>query len=494
MKLLDCTLRDAGFYNDWIYSDKIVKQYCSIVNKLNIDKVEIGYRNPPASNYKGSLYYCPSIVLKKFDSELSKDIEKYLMIDFKNVDDIDLNINRIREVKKYIHGIRIALDIKKTNGLDEFTDAIYDLGLQVNINLMYGHLYKKGDYNFKEIENIINKEHIQTLSIVDSYGSLFPGDVKKLISLTKKYFPKQQLGYHGHNNLNLALTNSLAALESGVEVIDSTLSGLGRGAGNLRTEDSIIVLRGIDKDKDSRVISGLCDGHEMIKSFKEKYTWGPEIPYAIAGSKNIPQGIIMELMSLRRLSYLEVIDSSIVKHTQKIDQTADHKKLIKISKEESVLIVAGYEDNVLTQDIIDFLKSEYNLKKVYLCGANAIKLYCKLEIEKVCIAPGKEIEELSPKNNDLLFYQLHPLSDVKKYNTFKSNRTLNNPLEFIGNDLDKKKFQTIFIHGFTGDVNEFLTNESQNEFNLLKKKCSTLVSLMKTDYEIDTYSIYSEMS
>ncbi len=85
--------------------------------------------------------------------------------------------------------------------------------------------------------------------------------------------------------------------------------------------------------------------------------------------------------------------------------------MIEISKEESVLIVAGYEDNVLTQDIIDFLKSEYNLKKVYLCGANAIKLYCKLEIEKVCIAPGKEIEELSPKNNDLLFYQLHPLSE-----------------------------------------------------------------------------------
>ncbi len=47
MKILDCTLRDAGFYNDWIYSDKIVKQYCCIVNKLNIDKVEIGYRNPP---------------------------------------------------------------------------------------------------------------------------------------------------------------------------------------------------------------------------------------------------------------------------------------------------------------------------------------------------------------------------------------------------------------------------------------------------------------
>ena len=121
-----------------------------------------------------------------------------------------------------------------------------------------------------------------------------------------KVFPETKLGFHGHNNLNLALSNSIAAIKSGVDIIDSTLGGLGRGAGNLRTEvDSILALNTYHGKMAESTVKGLCSSHEMMSKFREKYVWGPEVPYAVAAMKKIPQQVVMDLINLRRLSYLE---------------------------------------------------------------------------------------------------------------------------------------------------------------------------------------------
>ena len=173
MKLLDCTLRDAGYYSNWHYSDSDIQQYCEIINDLKIDIIEIGYRNPPSEAFKGSLYYCPSVVLKKFDQILDKSVEKYLMIDFKCVTNHDENIKRIESVKNYIDGIRIAVDANQTKGLNNFIKSLTELDLKVSINLMYGHKYLSGDLSFDDIKNIIDMKNIEILSIVDSYGCVF---------------------------------------------------------------------------------------------------------------------------------------------------------------------------------------------------------------------------------------------------------------------------------------------------------------------------------
>ena len=61
MKVLDCTLRDAGYYSNWQYTDSEIKKYCEIINDLNIDIVEIGYRNPPHDSYRGAYIIVPQL-------------------------------------------------------------------------------------------------------------------------------------------------------------------------------------------------------------------------------------------------------------------------------------------------------------------------------------------------------------------------------------------------------------------------------------------------
>lgn len=491
MKLLDCTLRDAGYYSNWHYSDSDIQQYCEIINNLKIDIIEIGYRNPPSEAFRGSLYYCPSVVLKKFDQILDKSVEKYLMIDFKCVTNHDENIKRIESVKNYIDGIRIAVDADQTKGLNNFIKSLTELDLKVSINLMYGHKYLSGDLSFDDIKNIIDMKNIEILSIVDSYGCLLPDDVVMLIKKTSEYFPDTLLGYHGHNNLNLALSNSIAAIESGVQVVDSTLGGLGRGAGNLRTEDSILALNHYHKKMCDSTIKGLCSSHELMNKFKKIYIWGPEIPYAIAAMKKIPQQVVMDLMNLKRLSYLEVIDTYI-NRLPKPSAKAQKKKVEIEYEKRSCMVVAGHDEILLTQDIIDYLLKSQNFKNIILCGKHAVELYNDLNVEKILILPGAEADLFEKQDNQTVF-QLQPYSKINKYNSTDTKRTLNNPLEIAAEYILKNNINTVFLYGFSGDNTQSLTNETENEFALLKENNIQIISLTPTSYNIDKYSLYSEM-
>ena len=490
MKVLDCTLRDAGYYSNWQYTDSEIKKYCEIINDLNIDIVEIGYRNPPHDSYRGSLYYCPAITLERFHRMLNKNIEKFIMLDFKTIQDIEFTTSRLKSVRQYISGVRIAVNANKTDKLNELILSIKSIGLKVCINLMYGHKYLNNELSFKKISNMTDIKNVDVISIVDSYGCLIPDDIDILVRKALKVFPETKLGFHGHNNLNLALSNSIAAIKSGVDIIDSTLGGLGRGAGNLRTEDSILALNTYHGKMAESTVKGLCSSHEMMSKFREKYVWGPEVPYAVAAMKKIPQQVVMDLINLRRLSYLEVIDS----YKDNIPKKLETKtKKIKIKNDsKSYILVAGCTEALLTQDILDYLMKHYSLKKMLLCGKNAVELYRDLKIKKIAILPGKEAE-LYDMDTKKEVISLLPYSRKKKFQTYETTRTLNNPLEVAVDYIAQNNVPTVFAYGFSGKDSISLTNESALEFSWLKKQNVQLVSLTPTSYDIDSYSLYSEM-
>ena len=111
--------------------------------------------------------------------------------------------------------------------------VINKMGFEVAFNLMYLSEWAK-DYKF--LDQIIGIEnYVDYLYMVDSFGAIYPNQLKPLITEIKKR-TNVKLGFHGHNNLELAHANSLIALEEGVDIIDSTILGMGRGSGNLKTE------------------------------------------------------------------------------------------------------------------------------------------------------------------------------------------------------------------------------------------------------------------
>src|SRR5690606_31594235 len=115
------------------------------------------------------------------------------------------------------------------------------------------------------------------------------------------------LGFHGHNNLEMALINSLKALECGCKIIDATITGMGRGAGNLRTELLLTYLNSKNLiNVNYGKLSGVVDAFE---SLKHHYKWGTNLPYMFSGAFSLPQKQVMEWVGMNRYPISNILNA-----------------------------------------------------------------------------------------------------------------------------------------------------------------------------------------
>ena len=115
------------------------------------------------------------------------------------------------------------------------------------------------------------------------------------------------IGFHAHNNLELALSNSIEAIDNKIDYLDSTFTGMGRGAGNLKTELLLTFLslkKKLFKIKNFKNIGPVIDQFEKMK-LKEK--WGTNLPYMISGSTQSPQSEVMQLIKSKRYNISDIV-------------------------------------------------------------------------------------------------------------------------------------------------------------------------------------------
>ena len=150
--------------------------------------------------------------------------------------------------------------------------------------------YTKTEFTKKIVNRLVGK--CDTVAFVDSYGALKPLEVLnffKSIPVTKKL----KIGCHFHNNCGLALANTLSALKGGCELADTTIKGMGRGAGNAETE----LLMAIYKSKKINISNYEFDSLlEEFKKIKEKLNWGSSFSYAYAANMGFSQSKMMDLL------------------------------------------------------------------------------------------------------------------------------------------------------------------------------------------------------
>ena len=161
-------------------------------------------------------------------------------------------------------------------------------GFEVGLNIMYLSEWDQYDDFFDQFKGIEN--HIDYLYMADSYGAVLPDyivkTVKKLKSITSV-----KLGYHGHNNLEMGLINALKAIEHGVEIIDASITGMGRGAGNLKTELLLTYLAAENlKEVNFEHLDALVNQFEGLQA---TYQWGNNLAYMVSGANSIPQKEVM---------------------------------------------------------------------------------------------------------------------------------------------------------------------------------------------------------
>ena len=282
-KILDCTLRDGGYYTNWDFKSQLVNKYLKAMEELPIDYVEIGYRNLKQSEYKGSFLFTTE-TLKKVKSLTSKSI--VLIIDEKNLSEDDIK-QVIEPCGKYIEMIRIAIDPKRFDFGIKKAGIVRKLGYKVAFNVMYLSKWIDDNSFHKKLNGL--EKHVDYLYLVDSYGSVYPEDINRVVKKIR-LITSVKLGFHGHNNMELALANSIEAVNCGVEIIDATILGMGRGAGNLKTE---LLLTQISKTQkiNFNLISNIVSEFYLLK---KKYSWGTNLPYIISGFYSIPQKKVMD--------------------------------------------------------------------------------------------------------------------------------------------------------------------------------------------------------
>jgi 4-hydroxy 2-oxovalerate aldolase len=299
MKILDCTLRDGGYYTNWDFSQELVNHYIEYTNQLPIEYIELGYRSLSESVYRGKYFYSPLNVLKTFRSLSNKKIG--VLIEEKNLSISEIN-NLLSPCIGLIDFVRIAVAPSKIPDAILLAEAIKKLGFEVGLNIMY--LSKWPDYHnsFKFLEKA--NGIIDFVYMVDSYGSVFPEELNDSFELIKSFIDIP-IGFHGHNNMELAFANSLNAMLSGCEMIDSTILGMGRGAGNLKTELLLTYLASkVKMEIDFSALSSLV---QLFDNLLKQYEWGTNLPYMFSGANSLPQKDVMEWVSKRYYSFNTII-------------------------------------------------------------------------------------------------------------------------------------------------------------------------------------------
>jgi len=272
IEILDCTIRDGGYVNDWDFSTQMVKDVFRLLSNAGVDIIEVGFRD---GIEESPLWRrCPEDKLKHITRTFN-GAALSVMVDFGKAE-----ASHFEEASNSsIDIVRVAVHRDKIMGALKLVKQIKKKGYITSIQLMGYSLYS--DEEKKETLKMLLDTPIDYVYIADSYGSLFPDMIKKLIEplVAAENF---KVGFHAHNNLQLAFANTLEAIKAGADVVDSTLYGMGRGAGNLPTETILAYMQQINSEKYNVIHSLVCVDTYLLP-IKEKYNWGYQLPYMLSG-------------------------------------------------------------------------------------------------------------------------------------------------------------------------------------------------------------------
>jgi len=506
LELLDCTLRDGGYYTNWDFDKSLVDNYFSEINKLPIDYVEIGYRSKEKNTYEGAYYYLPHFILKDCKKKCNKKLA--IILNEKEVEIHDLE-SLLKPCKGIIDLIRIAVDPNNLLRAIELSREIKQQGFKVCFNLMYASKWE--EYSIFNEALIQINEASDYFYIVDSYGGLFPGDVENIFIEIKKYLTIP-IGFHGHDNLELALMNSLTAIQNGAQIIDSTVLGMGRGAGNLKTE---LILTLLNKQKDLSVnFDSLFNLTNSFIYLKEEHNWGTNLPYMISGTFSMPQDAVMNKVKMRYSSLNSIINDNFSKAPNSYKNLEEISVFNPMQNIDSVLIVGGGRSTQLNAKAhYEFLKQHPEIAIIYVSSKNVMVFSYLLNKQFHCLT-GKEgyrlesmidLSEVStktfiipPKRSPIVSYvpkkleeHTKAISTIDFEDQFEESATA---LAFqIAADLNA---QTIYLTGYDGysvsiQKEELeLFEENQIIFDNIISRGIDLYSITPSLYHVKSKSIY----
>ena len=505
-KILDCTLRDGGYYTNWDFNSETVDAYIQAMNELPIDYIELGYRNNPSKEYMGKFGYCPVSVLKHIRRNCTKKLD--VMLNEKSTKPEDLDV-LLKPIVGLVDMVRIAIDPKNFDRAVVLAKAVKSMGLEVGFNCMYMSKWQTEYPDFLTKLGVLDS-FADLFCMVDSFGGVTPEDVT-VITKTVREHTKCPIGFHGHNNLQLGLINTITAMRLNVDYVDATILGMGRGAGNLNMELLLTYLNAHDGlQVDFNVLGDVITAFTPLM---EQYQWGTNLPYMLAGANRIPQKEVMDWVTNRVYSF-----NSIVRALEnRKNNTADNAKYPHFESDrkfQKVIVVGGGNS---VKEHLDGIKAFIDkdtalvfstarhaalfadvdcLKYYALVGSESRRMAKNVKADgfkDIVILPpyprtmGTEVPEFAEKNT----FELNAIEFINDYKDSSTTIAIQTALDICAGEL-----YCIGYDGYPGSVlsekEMALTHENKTIFEAVaavmdKKLTSLTPSLYK---ELEVVSVY----
>lgn len=282
IKVMDCTIRDGGLMNDHRFDDGLVAAVYKACAAAGVDYMELGYKASKrifAPDEFGAWKFCDEDDIRRIVGENDTSLKLSVMADTERTDyheDIlprEHSVIDMVRVATYIHQIPAALDLVQ--------DA-HDKGYETTVNLMAVSTVQ--EYELDRALDLLAQSDVGTIYLVDSFGALYSEQVHYLLQKYLRYATPsgKQVGMHAHNNQQLGFANTIEAIIMGANMLDGSMAGFGRGAGNCATEQLLSFLHN-PKFKLRPVFQCIQD---HLEPMREELLWGFDITYMITGVLN----------------------------------------------------------------------------------------------------------------------------------------------------------------------------------------------------------------
>ncbi|MCI6165641.1 MAG: aldolase catalytic domain-containing protein [Lachnospira sp.] len=308
IKVVDCTLRDGGLVNNFEFSDEFVRELYKANVAAGVDYMEFGYKaSKDLFDPKkfGKWKFCNEEDIRDIVGENNTDLKISVMAD---VGRTDYKKDIIPKSESVIDMVRVATYINTIPAAIEMINYCADMGYEVTINIMAISTASENELDLAL--ELLGQSKANVIYLVDSYGSLFPEQIRRLADKYLKVAEKygKSIGIHAHNNQQLAFANTIEACTIGVSYLDVTMSGMGRGAGNCYTE----LLMGFLRNPKYNINPVLKFVEKEIIPLKQSgVIWGCDVQYMLTGQTNQHPRTAIAFTDAKRTDYADFYQSII---------------------------------------------------------------------------------------------------------------------------------------------------------------------------------------
>ena len=306
VKLLDCTLRDGGYYNSWNFDTTLIHDYLKAMHEISVDFIELGLRGFSKDGFKGACAFTTDYFINSL--EIPEGLKVGVMV---NASDLLSFPNGLEAAllklfapasESPVSLVRVACHVHEFEKALPAANWLKNQGYLVGFNLM--QVADRSAEEIVQLASIANNYPLDVLYFADSLGSLNPEKTSKIIKLIREVW-KGSLGIHTHDNMGYALANSMRAVEEGVTWIDGTVTGMGRGPGNAKTEYLAIELEDLRKVP-CNILPLLSVIEKFFKPMQSEYEWGTNTYYYLAGKYGIHPTYIQEMIGDSRYNVEDI--------------------------------------------------------------------------------------------------------------------------------------------------------------------------------------------